>query len=266
MSSPQSSAKRLEVSIIIPTMNEKENMKWFMQRMKPEWYQELVIMDGGSQDGTMEYCKEQGWPVYRQSTIGMPEAYNEGFERSTKDIVIILSPDGNSIPELIPVLADEIRAGADVAVASRYKGDAKSEDDDFFTRPGNWLFTTFLNVLFRTNYSDSLVMYRAYRREAVQRMGLHIQWKENWLRRKYSLINSWELGSLIRAKKLGLKVVDIPGDEPKRVFGQRKLMIPVHASMALYQILEEFFRGRKYLKRYEKTASPPPLAPAESPR
>ena len=155
--------KDLQVTIIVLTMNEIEGMKWFMPRLKKEWYDELIIMDGSSIDGTVEYCKEHGYPIFTQSGRGLTNAYDEAFRRSTKDIIVTITPDGNSIPELIPQLVEKIREGYDMVIASRYLSPAKSYDDDIFTGFGNSMFTTIINLLFRTHYNDTLVGFRAYR-------------------------------------------------------------------------------------------------------
>ena len=49
------------------------------------------------------------------------------------DVLITFSSDGNSIPKLIPPLVEKMREGYDMVIVSRYKEDAKSDDDDFVT-------------------------------------------------------------------------------------------------------------------------------------
>lgn len=241
--------KKLEVTLIIPTMNECEGMKAIMPRIKKEWYDELIIVDGGSTDGTIEYCKENGYPVITQSGKGLPQAFVDAFEHSTKDIIITLSPDGNSIPELIPTLVEKIHEGYDIVIASRYLGSAKSHDDDIFTRFGNRMFTKMVNLLFGAKYTDTLVIFRAYRREALLMMRLHKHEKENWLRKVFFYMNGWELGSSIRAAKLKLKVCEISGDEPERIGGSRKLSIVKNGLGALLQVLYEWIIGGNFLKK-----------------
>ncbi|MBI2118322.1 MAG: glycosyltransferase family 2 protein [Elusimicrobia bacterium] len=241
--------KKLTVTLIVPTMNEIDGIQWFMSRLKNEWYDELIIIDGGSTDGTLEYCRKNGYPIFVQSAKGLTMAQVEAFNRSTKDIIITLSPDGNSIPELIPVIAEKMREGYDMTIASRYIGPAKSYDDDRFTKIGNKIFTMMMNLLFASNYSDVLVIYRAYTRDAVMRMSLDKLEDENWIRKKYILLNSWEIASAARAALLKLKCAEIPGDEPKRIGGNRKLSIIVHGTAALLQVIYEFLLARFYLKK-----------------
>ena len=194
------------VTLIIPTLNEIKGMQEIMPKIKKEWYDELLIVDGGSTDGTIEYCRENNYPVFVQSGRGLPNAETEALHRSTKEIYILFTPDGNSIPDLIPVLAAKIKEGFDMVIASRYLGSAKSYDDDIWTGFGNKLFTIMVRVLFKANYTDTLVGLRAYRRDAILRMGLHKQEEENFLRKNFFYMNSWELGSCLRAAKLKLKV------------------------------------------------------------
>ena len=217
--------KKFPVSIILPTLNEIDGMKWFMPRLKEEWYEELIVVDGGSTDGTIEYCKEHGYPLFVQQGKGLPLGYVEALKHCTQEIIIILTPDGNSLPELIPDLMAKMNEGYDMVIASRYLGDAKSEDDDFFTAIGNRMFTKIINLMFNANYTDTLVGLRAYRREAMLAMNLHKHEQENWLRNLFFQMNSWETGSSIRAAKMKLKVTEIPGDEPARIGGVRKLSI-----------------------------------------
>ena len=240
---------KLQVTLIIPTMNEIEGLKWFLPKVKKEWYDEMIIVDGGSTDGTIEYCEQNNYPIFVQSQKGLTMAVVEALHRSTKEIIITLSPDGNSLPELIPQLADKMREGYDMVIVSRYLGSAKSYDDDRCTAIGNKAFTVLINLLFGSKYTDSLVIFRAYRREALFAMGLERQDQENTLRKKYHLLNSWEIGSCARAAIMKLKTAEIPGDEPKRVGGNRKLNIAIHGTAALLQVIYEFILGPKYIPK-----------------
>jgi len=239
----------LQVTLIIPTLNEFEPMQVIMPRIKKEWFDELIVVDGGSTDGTIEYCKKNDYPIFIQTGKGIPNAETEALQRSTKDIILIFTPDGNSIPELIPALIEKTNEGYDMVIVSRYLGSAMSYDDDFFTGFGNRLFTKMVNYFFNAKYTDSLVGFRSYRRDALLKMRLDRQEEENFLRKNFFYMNSWELGSSIRAAKLKLRVAEIPGDEPRRIGGVRKISILKNGTGALLQILYEFIAGLKFGKQ-----------------
>ncbi len=47
----------MKVTLLIPTLNEITGMKAIMPHIKPQWYDQLLIVDGQSTDGTIEYVK-----------------------------------------------------------------------------------------------------------------------------------------------------------------------------------------------------------------
>jgi hypothetical protein len=107
-----------------------------------------------------------------QSRPGFRRGYIEVWPMTEGDVVVTFSPDGNSLPEKIPELLARIEDGYDLVIASRYIGDAESEDDSLLTGFGNLLFTRTINVLFGSRYRNSLVIFRAYRKDMAERLEL----------------------------------------------------------------------------------------------
>lgn len=131
----------MKVTLLVMTLNEIEGLKVIMPLIKREWVDQIIVVDGGSTDGSIEWAREQGYFVYVQKQKGFRHAYCEVLPYVEGDVLITFSPDGNSIPELIPQLVEKMRESYDMVIASRYLGDAKSEDDDLITGFGKWLFT-----------------------------------------------------------------------------------------------------------------------------
>ena len=93
---------KMKTTLILPTLNELGGMKEIMPKIKKEWYDQLIIVDGGSTDGTIEYAKENGYDIYVQKGRGLRQGLREMWGMIEGDVVITFSPDGNSISELIP--------------------------------------------------------------------------------------------------------------------------------------------------------------------
>lgn len=203
--------KNPKTTLFIPTLNEIEGMKKIMPRVKKSWVDEILVLDGGSTDGTIEYARSKGYRVVKQRSKGITNAYREAVKIAKGDYIIAFSPDGNSLPEVIPKLVKKISEGYDMVIASRYKGKAKSEDDDLVTAFGNWMFTTIINIFFGGHYTDSLVMFRAFKKNIVKKLQISVPRA------------GFEPVLAIRCAKEKLAVAEIPASEPKRIGGKRKM-------------------------------------------
>lgn len=231
-------------ALLVMTLNEIEGMKAIMPKIKREWLDEIFVVDGGSTDGTVEWARENGYNVYIQKQKGFRHAYVEVMPQVKSDVLITFSPDGNSIPELIPDLIEKIKEGYDMVIVSRYLGQAKSDDDDFLTSFGNWFFTRTANLLHGGNYTDAMVIYRAYRKSLIKELELD---QDRWYSTPEKLFSckvSWEPLLSVRATRRKLKVSEIPGDEPPRIGGERKLRVWAWGATFLYQFVRDFLIWR----------------------
>jgi len=221
----------VKVTLFVPVRNEITGIRQIMPKIRREWVDEILVVDGGSTDGTREYFQENGYKVLPQKSRGIGGAYWECVDAAEGEAIIAFSPDGNSLPEAIPTLAAKMREGWDMVVASRYLQGAKSEDDDPVTAAGNWMFTKLANVLFGASYTDSLVMLRAFRKDLPARLSMA---------RSDRPIFEYLLS--IGCAKRGLKVLEIPADEPARIGDVRKMSPLYNGSMLLLAALREYFR------------------------
>ncbi len=232
------------VTLLIPTLNEITGMREIMPKVRREWVDQILILDGGSTDGTVEYAKEQGYEVHVQTKPGIRQAYMEVLPKIRGEILVTFSPDGNSIAELIPALIAKMNQGHDMVIVSRYLQGAKSDDDDWLTGFGNWLFTRTVNLLHGGNYTDAMVIFRAYRTQLIRDLELDqdrwYHWPEKFLRTRIS----WEPMLSARAARRKLKVAEIPGDEPPRIGGERKLQVWKWGAAYYFQFWRDFLVWR----------------------
>lgn len=233
----------MQVTLFVPVLNEIVGLKAIMPTVPKGLFCQILVVDGGSTDGSADYAKEQGYDVYVQQKKGIRHGYIEAFPLIKGDIVVTFSPDGNSKVEDLPRLIDKMKEGYDMVIASRYITGAKSLDDDKITAFGNWLFTTLINVFHRGHYTDAMIIYRAYRTRLFNELDLHKE--ESYATEKvFNTTMGCEPLLSIRAAKRRLKIAEIPSDEPLRIGGVRKLQIIRWGGAYGLQILREIFYWR----------------------
>lgn len=228
-------------TLLVVTLNEIEGMKKIMPRVKKEWVDQILVADGGSTDGTIEWSRDQGYDVVACHTKGLTNSYLAAWPKIQGDIVIYFSPDGNSVPEAIPDLIEKMKKGYDMVIASRYLGSAKSYDDDRVTAFGNLMFRTLINLAFKPKGSalmtDPIVMFRAHKKELPRRLGIN---RMEPLDKFFGTSSCWIPLLSMRALKHKIRWTEIPVDEPVRIGGQRKLQIVRYGALHLVQILREW--------------------------
>lgn len=215
----------MKTTLLVMTLNEIDGMKAIMPQIDPTWCEQIIIVDGGSTDGTIEWARENGYEVHVQRQKGIRYGYFEVIPMIRGDVILTFSPDGNSLVSAIPQLIEEIKKGYDLVIGSRYLPGAGSEDDDIITGFGNWLFTNTVNLLFRAHYTDVMVILRAYRTSLVYDLDLL---NENAYTLPEKLLFtkiSWEPLMSVRAAKMKMRISEIPAAEPPRIGGERKLQI-----------------------------------------
>jgi glycosyltransferase involved in cell wall biosynthesis len=234
----------MKVTLLVPTLNEAVGMRSVMPKVKKEWVDQILIVDGPSKDGTAQIAREMGYDVVIQKSPGIRGAYMDALPFIKGDIILTFSPDGNSIPELIPACVAKIKEGYDMVIVSRYAEGAKSYDDDAVTAFGNKLFTGCINLLHGGKYTDAMVIYRAYPKKLIYDLDLDKDSSYSFEEKLFKTKISWEPLLSIRAAKRRLQVCDIPGDEPVREGGERKLQVLKWGAAYMFEIWRELFIWR----------------------
>ena len=216
------------VDLIVLTLNEIDGLRKIMPCVKKEWVNRIIIIDGGSTDGTVEEAKKMGFEVIPQEGKGHGNAFLTGVHASNADYFIMWAPDGNFEPEEIPKLTEKIHEGFEQVVISRFARNSINDDAGFWDIFGNKMFAFLTNVFFGGNCTDSLNGSRIISRKLMDEI-------------KFDALqmNSTEQMT-IRCLKLGKKMCEIEGNERERIGGVRKMKpISVGASIS-WTIIKEF--------------------------
>lgn len=95
------------LSAVIITLNEADNIRACLESVK--FADEIVVLDSGSTDATVEICREYTDQVYHQPWLGFAAQKNAALDRATGDWVLSLDADERVTPELASAL-QQVRA------------------------------------------------------------------------------------------------------------------------------------------------------------
>jgi glycosyltransferase involved in cell wall biosynthesis len=231
----------MKVTLLALTLNEIDGVKAILPRIPPGLVDQLLVIDGGSSDGTIEWVRAQGYAIHVQRRPGIRHAYLEALPLIKGDVIVSLSPDGNCDPAVLPRLLAKMREGYDLVIGSRYLDGVRSEDDDLVTAFGNWLFTRTVNLLYGARYTDVMVIYRAFTRSLIDELGLDRESSYTLPERLFRTIISWEPLMSVRAAKYGKRIGEVAAGEPPRIGGKRKLQVFRWGAAYYFQIWKERF-------------------------
>lgn len=247
----------MKATLLALTLNEIDGARVILPQIDRSWFDQILVVDGGSTDGTIEWCREHGFNVYVQKRKGIRFAYLEVLPLIRGDVILTISPDGNCPVEAIPSLLQKIEEGFDLVIGSRYLGDAKSEDDGMVTGFGNWLFTRTVNLLHGGHYTDAMVIYRAFRRSLIEELDLDKEESYRLPERLFGTIISWEPLMSVRAAKRKKRISEVAVGEPPRIGGKRKLQILRWGAAYYFQFWRElwYWRHKPRLQKVDQLAT-----------
>jgi dolichol-phosphate mannosyltransferase len=164
-----------DVSIIVPTINESENLPALMQRISAALAGvdfEVIIVDDNSKDATPQVCAELAakYPlkllVRTQPTNGLSGAVLHGMAEARGTYVCVMDADLQHPPEKLPELLAPLRSGeADFTLGSRYMPGGSTEAEWGFFRRINSQTATLLARPFAGKVTDPMAGFFAMKRE-----------------------------------------------------------------------------------------------------
>ena len=222
----------MSTSLIITTLNEIDGIKKILPEIKKEWVDEIIIVDGGSTDGTVEKAREMGFKVIKQKIPGHGGAILTGIEESTGDKIIIFGSDGSNETSEIPQLVEKSLEGFDQVIISRFGKTSINEDAGIIDGFGNKMFAFITNIFFGGKLTDTLPSSRLFTRKAILEIKLN----------ELSLCVVEQISA--RGMKRKQRFYEIIGNERARLGGIRKMhRIPTGSTLAS-MIIKEFIFWR----------------------
>ncbi len=210
MDSPLSHGSTLDVSVIMPAMDEELTIGACIQKIQTVFRDnhingEIIVADA-STDRTPEIAQSLGARVIRPEMRGYGNAYLAAFKEARGRYIVIGDSDNTYDFAKIPRLLVPLEAGADFVIGSRFKGTIHTGAMSPLHRYiGNPFLTWMINTIFRTDYSDTHSGFRAITREALDRLSLKSGGME------------FASEMLVMASKENLKIAEVPIEYYPRV-------------------------------------------------
>lgn len=200
----------MKKTLVMYTMNEIEGVKGIFEKIPIDLFDQFIVMDNHSNDGTVEFLEEHDVNVIQQKNPGRTNALIEAIEHASGDIIVNLSSDGNEDPEDIPKILKKFEEGYEMVTASRFLPESKVdvEDDKLRIRVfGNKICAMLVNLCWGTNVTDTTNALRGFTKSCYKRAKLNT----------FGYTENFQL--TIRCGKLKIKTTEIPTQELPRIGG-----------------------------------------------
>jgi hypothetical protein len=200
----QPAAAPLDVSIIIPCLNEEASIEECVTKARAWLAQsgmtgEVVVVDNNSTDRTTEVARAAGARVLFEELRGKGNAFQTGMRESTGRFIVMSDGDATYDLSQLDQMIEPLTQGYDMVIGNRLKGTMESKSMPWLHKHiGNPLFNFLIGLIARQRMGDVLSGLRSFTREAWAAMA--------------PVSTGFELESemCLRAGRHKLKVTDVP--------------------------------------------------------
>lgn len=225
--------KPFTLRIVVPALNEEKNLGSLLFKLNTLGYFDVVVIDGKSNDRTIEIAKRYGAKVILQNGYGKGDAIKQLLNDNFMDVdaLVMMDADGSMDPKEIPYFINSLKSGADIVKGSRFLEGGYTYDMTILRRIGNTIFVSLVNLLHSTKYSDLCYGFIAFNRRSVKLIAPLLK-SQNF---------EIETEILLKAKMLGLKVKEIPSTEFERKNGKSNLKSFRDGIKIIQMIFQSYF-------------------------
>jgi glycosyltransferase involved in cell wall biosynthesis len=197
-------ATGLEVSIVMPCLNEAETLAHCIQAAQQALDEggfagEVIVADNGSTDGSVAIAKELGARVVEVARKGYGNALMGGIQAAEGTFVIMGDADESYDFGAIGPFVERLRGGDDLVVGNRFLGGIEAGAMPWSHRwLGNPVLTWISRLFFHTPVGDMHCGLRAFRKDAFERMQLRAAGME------------FASEMVIKASLKGMRISEVP--------------------------------------------------------
>lgn len=229
----------MKSTLVVLTLNEIEGVKEIYKHIPFASLDEILVVDGGSIDGTVEFFRSWSIRVVVQKQKGRGDAFHLAKKEAKGDCLVFFSPDGNEDPKDIPKLIEKIKEGYDIAICSRFAKGGHNEEDEALLPWRAWanrIFTFLANLFWnRGKYiTDTINGFRAITKESFDKIKIDAP----------GFVIEYQMS--IRAMKLNLKVAEIPTYEGNRIGGESTAKSIPTGILFVKFLIRELFSGSNF--------------------
>ncbi|HEX4213517.1 MAG TPA: dolichyl-phosphate beta-glucosyltransferase [Candidatus Dormibacteraeota bacterium] len=201
----------VRLSIVIPAYNEEPRLPGtvrhaiaYLEGARRSY--ELVLVDDGSIDGTLDYMRRLQSERPRVRVIqlrpnrGKGKAVCEGVRAARGELILYSDADLSTPIEELPRLEQAIEDGADVAFGSRAAPGAREVNQPFYRRVMGKGFNVLVRLLLLPEFRDTQCGFKLFR-ATVARESFAATRTEGF---------AFDVEVLWRAKRAGFRVVEVP--------------------------------------------------------
>jgi glycosyltransferase involved in cell wall biosynthesis len=215
----------LQVAVIVPTYNERENIEALVtQLLALPTDVRVIVVDDNSPDSTGEIADRLAAGndgrmavIHRAGKLGLGTAYIAGFKRALadgSDLICTMDADFSHNPRYIPSMVDKTGQGYDLVIGSRYVRGGGTSGCTLDRRFLSWGANAFARTMLGLRAHDTTAGFRCYRREVLQSLDL-----DEIKASGYSFL----IEMLYRLQRLGWRVGEVPILFENRRLGKSKI-------------------------------------------
>jgi glycosyltransferase (TIGR04182 family) len=161
-----------EVCVLVPTYNEAETIRGVVERFRTEGFEQILVIDGGSTDGTQGLATEAGARVVEQTGSGKGQAVREAVGLIEQPYVLLIDGDSTYRPEEANRLLDPLLSGdAEHVIGDRF-ANMQPGAMTRLNQAGNRIINRVFRFIHGRDLQDILSGYRAFTRESFGRLSL----------------------------------------------------------------------------------------------